>query len=269
MTNVDKAGKAHWDRTWGAAPVTTGVDPLDRSLGNYVYRRLATYYSALLSHAALGDRRLVEVGCARSRWLPYFHKEFGLQVTGVDYSELGVEQTRRLLASEGVPGEVHHADLFAPPPSLVERFDVGFSNGLAEHFVDTAHCIGALAHLLKPGGLLITAVPNLAGAVGTVQKRLNRPIYDIHVPLDVAALRAAHERAGLTVVDARYLVFSNFGVVNLSGLAVTPAFLAKRIALALLLRLSMASWLVEEHAAELPGNRWTSPYVLCVARKPL
>lgn len=269
-THVDKAGKAHWDRSWAEAPLPSAVDPRDRSLGNYVYRRLSAYYRGILEHEGEGksERRLVEVGCAHSRWLPYFHKELGYAVTGVDYSEIGVARTRRLLSQEGVPGQVHHADLFAPPPSLVGSFDVGFSNGLAEHFVDTAHCIAALARLLKPGGLLVTAVPNLAGAVGAVQKHFNRPVYDIHVPLDVAALRRAHEDAGLKVVDARYLVFSNFGVVNLLGLARTPSWMAKRVALALLVRLSMASWLVEEHAASLPGNRYTSPYVLCVARKP-
>jgi cyclopropane fatty-acyl-phospholipid synthase-like methyltransferase len=30
--------------------------------------------------------RLLEIGCARSAWLPYFAQEFGIDVSGLDYS---------------------------------------------------------------------------------------------------------------------------------------------------------------------------------------
>ena len=48
-------------------------------------------------------------------------------------------------------------------------------------------------------------VPNMTGWLGALQKRLNRPIYELHVPLTPASLAQAHADAGLDVLEACYV----------------------------------------------------------------
>src|SRR5689334_3068852 len=36
-----------------------------------------------------GYKNLLEVGCGSSGWLPYFAKKYNLEVSGIDYSEIG------------------------------------------------------------------------------------------------------------------------------------------------------------------------------------
>jgi hypothetical protein len=158
--------------------------------------------------------------------------------------------------------------LFDAPESLRESFDVVFSAGLAEHFTQTADCIRSLANFLKPQGLMITSIPNLTGICGTIQKIVNRPVFDVHVPLDKNALATAHERAGLQLIACEYFMSTNFGVVNLHGLPPKSInVFAKRALLALLTRFSYAVWIVEKLFRPVPPNRFTSPYLICVARK--
>ena len=117
-------------------------------------------------------------------WLPYFAKEFAFEVYGIDYSEIGCQQAKQILEYEGVNGKIVCADFFSPPGSMLKAFDVVVSFGVLEHFEDTTACIAAFSKFLKPGGLLITNIPNLCGLNGLIQKMINRSIFDIHVPLD-------------------------------------------------------------------------------------
>ena len=111
------------------------VDPRDKTLSNYVARKFHELFTRVLPRGH--NVRLLEVGCARSRWLPYFAAEHGYEVTGLDYSTMGCEQARQILAAAGVEGRIVEGDLFSPPEDLLEAFDVVISFGLVEHFDDT------------------------------------------------------------------------------------------------------------------------------------
>src|SRR5579863_9871167 len=78
--------------------------------------------------------RLLEIGCGGSRWLPYFARQFGFEVWGIDYSSTGCQKASAILASTRVPGTVLERDAFAPNEDLLEEFDVVVSLGLVEHF---------------------------------------------------------------------------------------------------------------------------------------
>jgi 2-polyprenyl-3-methyl-5-hydroxy-6-metoxy-1,4-benzoquinol methylase len=267
----DKAGKAYWDTVWTANEVPQAVDPRNRNINNFVNRRLHRFFQetfAGLPERADGKRRLLEIGCAQSAWLPYFHREFGFEVCGLDYSELGCEQERKVLAQAGVQGEVVCADLFAPPGGLQNSFDAVVSFGVVEHFQDTAGCIEAFAAYLAPGGIVVTIIPNMNGVTGWTQRKLNRAVYDIHVPLNAPELGEAHRKAGLEVLQNGYFLFTNFGIPNLNGLDENaPSTQRRRKLLLWLTRLSKIIWLWEDHLFRFPVNRWTSPLITCVARK--
>ncbi|HXY09600.1 MAG TPA: class I SAM-dependent methyltransferase [Terriglobales bacterium] len=207
---------------------------------------------------------LIELGCARSVWLPYFAKEHGFRVTGIDYSSLGCEQARAILAREGTDGEVILGDIFQPPLHLLNSFDYIVSFGVVEHFVATEQCLRACGRFLKVRGQMLTVIPNMNGLVGLLQKWLGREVYDVHVPLDEKALRRAHEGAGLNVLRCEYFCFSHFGVLNLDrrrqslvGLWLSRALVAS----------SALIWLLERAGAKLPANKVTSPYIICVSEK--
>jgi 2-polyprenyl-3-methyl-5-hydroxy-6-metoxy-1,4-benzoquinol methylase len=152
---------------------------------------------------------------------------------------------------------------------MLETFDVVVSFGVVEHFDDTASCLRAASSFLKPGGLLITNIPNMVGWIGSVQKMVNKPVYDIHQLIDRARLREAHELAGLQVIECDYFVSTSFGVNNLIGISINTVMgFLKKVLLVILVRASMLVWLIESKIGYFPSTKLASPYINCVARKP-
>ena len=242
------------------------INPRDHSLKNEAPLKFDTLFREIVAaerqpHDATN---LLELGCARSAWLPYFSKELGFCVTGIDYSHVGCEQAKAILAVEGVEGDVALADIFSPPPHLLNSFDYVVSFGVVEHFEATAECLRCCGAFLKSGGTLITVIPNMNGLVGLLQKWLAREVYDVHVPLDAKALRRGHEGAGLEVLRCEYFCFLHLGVLNLSR--IRQSFLGLWFS-RLLVAVSAATWIVERMGIKLPVNKMTSPYVICVSRK--
>jgi 2-polyprenyl-3-methyl-5-hydroxy-6-metoxy-1,4-benzoquinol methylase len=164
--------------------------------------------------ASKGDvqQRLLEVGCGNSIWLSYFNRRFGYKVSGIDYSEFGCEQTRKILSRDGCSGDIRYGDLFAPPEDMTGKFDVVCSFGVVEHFEDTSAVLTAISRFLKPGGILITTVPNLNGPTGFLQKKFNKPVYDIHVIHSIETLTAHLKKSGLEPLAAEYFSSLTFGV---------------------------------------------------------
>jgi SAM-dependent methyltransferase len=250
---------ANWDRGRG---LPRSVDPDDRSLANSVDRAWHGYFRRALAGMPPGSR-LLEIGAARSRWLPYFAERFGFAVTGLDYSAQGCVQAREMLARAGLPGEVVCADLFEPPPELLGRFDIVVSFGVVEHFHDTASCVAACARLLARDGRMITTIPNMRGTLGGLQRVLDPRVYRMHVPLRARDLAAAHGRAGLEVVRCGYEMPANWRVA-----VVKPGRLGRRSLRKGLAAASRLAWAAERIGVRVPPNRLTSPYIACLARRP-
>lgn len=264
---TDKAGEHYWDSAWQAAALPRLVVPDDKRLRNHVRRCFHNFFSGVM--AARRGQRLIEVGCANSVWLPYFASEHGCSVTGLDYSATGCASAQALLTAAGIEGKVFHGDIWAPPAELLGAFNLVFTYGLVEHFEPTEHILMALSKLLRPGGVMITIVPNMVGWVGLVQKHINRRVFDIHVPIGLEDIQTAHQRAGLTPQHTRYLCSVNFGVLNLDSASNNlPMRVVKKIITKALVALSALVWWLEDHSPlRLPPNRLTSPYIACVAIK--
>ena len=265
--NIDKAGRAYWEQLWAAQKPATTLPPKSRSV-SYLEDRFRRFFREVFSEMETSGKRLIEAGCGSSSWLPYFATEFGFAVSGIDYTRSGCDQARANLSMQNVPGEIVCADFFDPPEQMRAAFEVVVSSGVVEHFTDTAACLSSLAAFLKPGGLMITSIPNMRGLCGLVQKLLNRPAFDVHVPLDAETLAAAHEQAGLQVLRCNYFMSTNFGVVSLNGIATrSPIGLFKKIALGGLIRFSQLVWIMEDFVGLIAPNSISSPYINCVARK--
>jgi 2-polyprenyl-3-methyl-5-hydroxy-6-metoxy-1,4-benzoquinol methylase len=264
----DKAGKAYWSSAWERSALAPAIDPDNLARGNFVVRHFHSLFRELFSESDVREASLLEIGCARSVWLPYFAKQFGLKVSGIDYSEVGCRQAEATLQREGVNGKILCEDFYSPSNSLIEKFDIVISFGVAEHFTDTAQCITAFAKFLKPGGRMITIIPNMTWIMGLLQRLLDKSVYDVHVPLNAIALRRAHEQSLLEVLSCKYFMSTNFGVLNTSR--VTGLNLSARLKQSTAVNLSRVSTFInifEDRAFRLPATRLVAPYVVCVSRK--
>lgn len=264
MLTLDKAGKQYWDKVWEGYDMPQAVNPQEKGLANHVNRCFHEYFGQIFSNMNPQGKKLLEIGCARSVWLPYFAKEFGFKVYGIDYSEIGCQQAMQILSKEGVRGEIVCADFFSPPESMLKAFDVVVSFGVLEHFKDTTACISAFSKFLKPAGLLITNIPNLCGLNGLIQKMINRSIFDIHIPLDKKNFVRFHRINGLRIITCDYFLFVNLGVLNIEnlkgGLFYTGAARLRSL-------INKVAWIFERAIPVLKPNRWSSPYINCVAVK--
>jgi SAM-dependent methyltransferase len=268
FSDGDRAGEQYWTSAWVAHELPSAIDPFGRSRSNRIKRALHLEFGLIFRAVLPSDRRLVEVGCARSAWLAYFAKYHGCSLGGVDYSEVGCEQARQMLGREALEGDIAHADLFDPPTRFVGSFDFVVSFGVAEHFQDTDRCIEAMARLLRPGGVMFTLIPNMCGVVGVTQRLVDRSVSDIHLRLDREQLDDAHRGAGLKVDECFYLSTLNFGVCNVNGHRYRSwGWWRGKI----LLRIADAvsrpiAWLFDS-SSQRSESKWLSSYVICVAKK--
>jgi SAM-dependent methyltransferase len=251
VLQTDKATEAYWSGVWrsAAAADNATISATRQDRYNFYDRHLC----------GMQGKSLIEVGCANSAALPYLAKTHGLCVSGLDYSDVGCVAARDVLHAAGVQGDIHWADLFSPPDSMLGKFDVVLSGGLIEHFADTAGVVRAMARLGKPGALMITTLPNLAGLLGSAQKRLDRDVYDVHVPLTREAVIEAHDQAGTRVIECRYATFADFHLLSAkAGI--------KTFALKCLQRASQAARRLERRTNRpLLVNRLTATAILCAA----
>lgn len=263
----DKAGKEHWDGRWKDRPLPRAIDPRSQKVGRYLERLFHEEYVRLFPGRAAQGKRLLEIGCAGSAWLPYFSREFGFRVTGIDYSELGCQQARDVLEREGVNGDIICCDAFQPPATLFGRFDVVVTYGVVEHFLDTAGCLADLARYLAPGGILMTVIPNLSGSLGAILKLLDPESYAIHVAMTARGFATAHQSAGLSLESARYFAPVNYAILQNnttydSGLG---GRIKERVR-SLLVRATFVAWYAVSHwHLPWPPTRLFSPYIIAVA----
>ena len=157
--------------------------------------------------------RWLEAGCAYSQLLTSFPRHFGIPLEGLDYEPNAVVETRALLRELDLETPIHCADVRSPG-ELEAVFDGIFSAGLVEHFTDTIGIHRDLARFVKPGGLVVSFVPNLNGINGMLQLLANESIYDSHRVLGVSALTDSTEAANREVVTAAPLVGIDLAVAN-------------------------------------------------------
>jgi 2-polyprenyl-3-methyl-5-hydroxy-6-metoxy-1,4-benzoquinol methylase len=262
--NADLAGVEYWEQFWETCPLPPPLDLTGQAGNDYLVRRLLELFAAIFRGTATRGKKLLEVGCGGSVLLPCLARTFGFEVSGLDYSHVGCDKAQKLLERERVHGKIHCADFRDPPRELLGEFDVVLSVGVLEHFEHAGAAVKALYRLLGPDGILVTIVPNLAGSMGILQKMLDRKAYDLHVPHDRASLFAAHSNAGLEVLECRYFLAVNLGVLNADrwrsrGGGRTVFRVASRI--------SRSLRAATDRIAILRPNRWTSPYIVCVARR--
>jgi len=105
-----------------------------------------------LRYALATGQTLLDLGCGRGEFLRGFAR-CGLQVFGVDQSAAA-----RALCPQA---DVRSADLECEPiPFDDNSFDVVYSKSVLEHFYHPENLVKEIYRVLKPGGLVISMVPD-------------------------------------------------------------------------------------------------------------
>ncbi len=219
----------------------------------------------VIESVGLERKRVLELGAGNSAVLCYLARTHsGAEFHGIDYAPGGCRMLSARAKREAVNVGVHHVDMFAPPPGHLGTYDIVYSLGLLEHFSELQSAVRAKAAFLRPGGVLITVIPNMAGLLGRLTRRLNPRIYALHVPHDTGSLLLGHRTACLAVERSGYLGFTNFGVLS-------SCFYGPRdrgwILYKWLSRFTTATWWLESKGVPLPATRELSPYLYVIARK--
>lgn len=121
--------------------------------------------------------RVLDVGCGRGHLLAAL-RDAGLEVQGLEFSDTAARYAREALGIPVVVGD------FVEEPFPPESFDaIVFWHSL-EHVPDPTAAIARSRELLRPGGLLLVAVPNLeslqARATGPAWFHLDVPRHYAH-----------------------------------------------------------------------------------------
>jgi SAM-dependent methyltransferase len=252
--NTSLTEKSYWDRKWVAQE-----DPRQLDVGEYLNGRIAR---ALATYLPRTPSLVLEVGAGNSLWLPYLARAYGHAVAGVDYSRVGCDRLAANLRASGDNVIVIQGDIFqhcfAP-----ESFEVVYSNGFIEHFTNYPDLLALFRSWLKPGGLLITLVPNKKYVFRHVERWIAPDEYDAHVPIEPGDLEKSYRRAGLEDVAAAYLGSFSTWKYNSKAGGLTRW----------LLRLSSKAICLPVHAALkatgfTPESRPFSPLVFAVGRAP-
>lgn len=176
----------------------------------------------------------------------------------MDISLQGLQLQRELFARHGIDDRhTLHADFLAPAfqAEREESFDIVYSAGLVEHFTNPEDAIAAHLRILKPGGLLVVSVPNLAGIY---RHLLPESIVRVH-NLGIMRLPAFAALFSPSRVRPRFCDYHgrlNLGVAYAGDTTLSRALLKLQV----LANVSM-------RVVPLPENRWTSPHLLFVGQK--
>jgi 2-polyprenyl-3-methyl-5-hydroxy-6-metoxy-1,4-benzoquinol methylase len=133
------------------------VSSLDRLLGKLLYLfplRRATQDDEIRSLPALPRGRLLDVGCGSGKWLLKM-RDLDWQVEGLDFDESAV----RVANQHGLAVRLGTVEQQRYPES---SFDAVSLNHVIEHVPDPIGTLAECHRILKKGGKLVLATPNIS-----------------------------------------------------------------------------------------------------------
>jgi len=264
LTSVDYWNSRYSDDVHMPSRVSGGLAALGR---RFLPARCLQGHNCLARWAVI-DRffprapnvRLFEVGCAPGRILISYHLRYGCDVWGIDYASEGVSKARRLLETNGLdPSQIIEGDFLASETlaRFHNFFDVVTSHGFIEHFEDPRAVVGRHVTLVRPGGYLIVQVPNLLW-FNYFRVRFSYPdrlrMHNLEI-MRLPAFKSLFETLRLRVLFVGYLGTLTLRHLLPEWLPDLDSWMDKLLALCL--------------GPHMLPTRFFSPWLLCVAQKPV
>lgn len=207
--NQDKAGEDYWKEVWNQRETINKID-----INYYTNKLLDNLYRKYLTV----DRKksICEIGCAMSQNLLYFNDYFEYQINGFDYEKKSSIKTKEIYQTMEYDANIYHHDFFNINKTI--QYNILCSFGVFEHFENLDEAINITKKYLKDEGIILTFIPNMNGIVGFLQKKLNKKVYDIHIPYTKNDILFAHENNGYRTLFCDYYGIYQSGVINLNGI---------------------------------------------------
>jgi 2-polyprenyl-3-methyl-5-hydroxy-6-metoxy-1,4-benzoquinol methylase len=202
LDSTPKTTTDFWDAQWGERG---SRDTLSAWLHRDDFGKNGPFLRLMDRHMPnlFEGARVCELGGASSKFLVDLALYRGAVVTAVDYSPIGIEQTKALFAAHAIDGEVIFADMFNWTGEK-EQFDVVTHWGLLEHFDNPLPTLAASANLIKPGGALVFAMPNMAAVGSGFWRRLAPTNFAAHIYHTDESIKEACANAGLNLERTFY-----------------------------------------------------------------
>lgn len=222
----------------------------------------------LSRHLPRGEHlRFLEVGAAPGRNAVQFHRDFGYQPHGVEYTDSGVRLLRATFEANGFPAaNAFHADFFSPQFLAAHKgaFDVVGSFGFLEHFGDPKQVVRNHAELLRPGGHLVISVPNFRYVNYYLKAFFNRdfiPTHNLEL-MDLDNFRACFDMPELEVISS-----GPIGSYRFPEPSHTEPW--KRVVEKVMgkMQLVLNALLMSTVGERAPESRYFSSQLICIARK--
>jgi SAM-dependent methyltransferase len=122
------------------------------------------YYARLARQYGPSQGRVLELGCGMGHLLTWLTDRY--QVVGSDINPWALSQAKRNVP-RGQFALLSADELFAFPEAV---FDIVIAKHVVEHLSQTERAISEMSRVLKPGGLLVLATPNLSSPMRKLKK---------------------------------------------------------------------------------------------------
>ena len=256
MANIDDNRKltdeTYWDNFWSSVKL-----PIIAKPPKTIRLLLAKYIPK--------DTNLTffEIGCAPGGWMVFFNKEFGFNVSGIEYAKGASDLTKKNLEFYELPQNVTFGDFFEhESPQL---YDIVFTRGFIEHFEDNEFVVNRIVGMSRK--YVITVIPNLFGIGGLVSKIFRPDVYKKHVLISLKQLKKIHESQGLDILYCSYSPEFQLPIpFEKNHFSKKYPILSKVLNFPIKISNRILNFAIER-IKWCPGTRLFSPSLVCIAEK--
>jgi SAM-dependent methyltransferase len=139
-----RSQNAYYNAYWAGAGGWKPTDSLDAELAHW------------LKPLAKPATKILDIGCGDGSRYGASLISAGIDLHGIDISDVAIENARKL----GIKAQVAPLDL--PLPFEINTFDSAICLEVFEHLMDPEFAAKEVHRILKPGGLFLSSVPNIA-----------------------------------------------------------------------------------------------------------
>jgi len=167
----------------------------------------------------LNQKSFIEIGCAPGRYLIFFNKEFNCDVSGIEYTNEGINMTKDNLKIENIPINLINEDIMKLKTD--RKWEIVFSAGLIEHFKEPKKIINKISE--NNSKYIITIIPNYRYLNLLFLKLFRKDLIKIH------NLEIMEPKKMIEIHNKKYnLIYSNyFGIINFGLYSFKNKFLRK------------------------------------------